>query len=112
MPVLAPRRLTLVLATCNFVAAMSAAHAATTTYSGPTSINSIGAGDTAVLVNGGTLTSGFLSNSGTLQFNLSNDLTVTTFLDGNGAFVKTNSGTVTFDAQNRRPEQLHGPHIH
>lgn len=99
MPALA-RRLTLVLVACGLVAAAPAAHAATTTYSTATSLSSIAVGDTAVLVNGGSLTAGSLTNSGTLQFDLSNDLTVTTQLNGNGAFVKTNSGTVTLDQPN------------
>jgi fibronectin-binding autotransporter adhesin len=90
----------LVLAAGCLFTAVPAARAQVTTYNSPTNISSIASGNTAVLVNGGSLTNGFLNNSGTLQFDLSNNLTITTVFSGTGAFVKTNSGTVEFNAQN------------
>ena len=73
--------------------------AATTTYSGATGAFTIGVGDTAVLINGANITGDVLDN-GTLQFNLSNNLTVSNRIAGIGKVTLTNTGTITFSGSN------------
>lgn len=96
----------LLLLIASFVAALlgspwlgGSAVAATTTYSGTTGSFTIGAGDTAVLINGADIT-GDVTNDGTLQFDLSTNLTVSNLISGLGDVILTNTGTITFSGSN------------
>jgi len=73
--------------------------AATTTYSGTTGAFTIDLGDTAVLINGADITGDVLDN-GTLQFDLSTNLTVSNVISGIGDVTLTNTGTITFSGSN------------
>jgi autotransporter-associated beta strand protein/T5SS/PEP-CTERM-associated repeat protein len=84
---------TLLLLACQFVV-LSAAHAATTTYTSAWSGGTIAPGDTAVIENGGSIT-GDVTADGTLQFNQTTSLTVTSTISGTGALSLTNTGTVS-----------------
>ncbi|MFY8222232.1 MAG: hypothetical protein ACOVJ6_10020, partial [Pirellulales bacterium] len=83
---------TILLLACKFVV-LSAAHAATTTYTTAWSGGVIAPGDTAVVENGGSIT-GNVTADGTLQFNQTTSLTVTSTISGTGGIRLTNSGTV------------------
>ena len=83
---------TILLLACQFVV-LSAAHAATTTYTTAWSGGVIAPGDTAVVENGGSIT-GNVTADGTLQFNQTTSLTVTGTISGTGGIRLTNSGTV------------------
>lgn len=83
---------TILLLACKFVV-LSAAHAATTTYTTAWSGGVIAPGDTAVVENGGSIT-GNVTADGTLQFNQTTLLTVTSTISGTGALSLTNTGTV------------------
>ena len=84
---------TLLLLACQFVV-LSAAHAATTTYATAWSGGTIAPGDTAVIENGGSIT-GNVTADGTLQFNQTTSLTVTSTISGTGGISLTNTGTVS-----------------
>ena len=76
-----------------------AAVAATTTYSGTTGAFTINLGDTALLVNGADIT-GDVTNNGTLEFGLTDNLTVSNLISGSGSVLLSSSGTITFSGSN------------
>jgi len=75
--------------------------AATTTYDAPTGPFTIGVGDTALLINGADIT-GDVLNDGTLEFGLTDNLTVLPMysISGSGNVLLTASGTITFSGSN------------
>lgn len=77
------------------------AEAATTTYSGTTGDLTIDPGDTAVLVNNADV-NGNITNNGTLEFALTDNLTVSNLysITGVGNVLLTASGTITFSGSN------------
>lgn len=76
------------------------ADAATTTYSGTTGAFTINLGDTALLINGADIT-GDVTNNGTLEFGLTDNLTVTNLISGSGNVLLTGTGgVITFSGSN------------
>ena len=94
------RLLTALACACAFAVGVSLefglsrrADAATTTYSGPTGSFTIDLGDTALLVNGASVT-GDVTNNGTLEFGLTTSLTVSNLISGSGNVLLTGTGGV------------------
>lgn len=75
------------------------AAAATTTYSTATGPFTINAGDTALLIDGAQIT-GDVTNNGTLEFGLTDGISVTNVISGSGNVLLSASGTITFTGSN------------
>ena len=85
-------------ATGLLLAALFACHdtavAATATYTSAWAGGTIDPGDTAIINDGASITGNVVAN-GTLQFNQTTALTMSSTISGSGAFALTNTGTFT-----------------